>query len=52
LLKGTVNFTPNTTWLQAVAWTLYLVVVMTFFVRPARTAPAPANTATPVGTPS
>ena len=45
LLKGTVNFTPNTTWLQAIAWTLYLVVVMTFFLRPARTAPAPANTA-------
>ncbi|WP_457254334.1 iron uptake transporter permease EfeU [Pedococcus sp. P5_B7] len=45
LLKGTVNFTPNTTWLQAIAWTLYLVVVMTFFLRPARTAPAPATPA-------
>jgi len=53
LLKGTVNFTPNTTWLQAVAWTLYLVVVMTFFLRPARTAPAAARPATaPVGTSS
>ena len=52
LLKGTVNFTPSTTWLQAVAWTLYLVVVMTFFLRPARTAPAPASPATAaVGTP-
>ena len=49
LLKGTVNFTPNTTWLQAIAWTLYLVVVMTFFLRPARTAPAPAAPAA-VGT--
>jgi len=45
LLKGTVNFTPNTTWLQAIAWTLYLVVVMTLFLRPARTAPAPASPA-------
>ena len=44
LLKGTVNFTPNTTWLQAIAWTLYLVVVMTFFLRPARTAPASPST--------
>jgi high-affinity iron transporter len=52
LLKGTVNFTPATTWLQAVAWTLYLVVVMTFFLRPARTAPAPAGpTPATVGTP-
>lgn len=35
LLKGTVNFTPNTTWLQAIAWTTYLAVVMTLFLRPA-----------------
>jgi high-affinity iron transporter len=52
LLKGTVNFTPATTWLQAVAWDLYLVVVMAFFLRPARTAPAPAGpTPATVGTP-
>lgn len=36
LLKGTVNFTPATTWLQAVAWTLYLVPVMTLFLRGVR----------------
>jgi high-affinity iron transporter len=49
LLKGTVNFTPNTTWLQAVAWLLYLVPTMTVFVlrtrqptKPAPTASAPA----------
>lgn len=35
VLKGTVNFTPNTTWLQAIAWTTYLAVVMTLFLRPA-----------------
>ena len=53
LLKGTVNFTADTTWLQAVAWTLYLVVVMTFFLRPAQTAVAPASpAAAPVGTPT
>ena len=37
LLKGTVNFTPNTTWLQAVAWLLYLVPTMTVFVLRTRT---------------
>lgn len=49
LLKGTVNFSPNTTWLQAIAWLLYLVPTMTVFVlrtrtpRPtAPTAPAPS----------
>jgi high-affinity iron transporter len=52
LLKGTVNFTPATTCLQAVAWALYLVVVMAFFLRPARTATAPAGpTPATVGTP-
>ncbi len=33
LLKGTFNFSPNTTVLQAVAWAAYLVIVMTLFVR-------------------
>ena len=47
LLKGTVNFSPDTTWLQAVVWVLYLVPTMTVFLlrtrRPAPTAPtAPA----------
>lgn len=32
LLKGTVNFTPATTWLQAVAWILYVVPVLTIFL--------------------
>jgi high-affinity iron transporter len=48
LLKGTVNFTPNTTWLQAIAWLLYVVPTMAVFLvkthtpRPtAPTAPAP-----------
>jgi high-affinity iron transporter len=36
LLKGTVNFTPNTTWLQAVVWVAYVAVTMTCFFRVVR----------------
>ncbi len=46
LLKGTVNFTPATTWLQAVAWILYVVPVLTIFlitVNRATTARRPAT---------
>jgi high-affinity iron transporter len=32
LLKGTINFSPATTWLQAVAWTLYAVPVLAVFI--------------------
>ncbi|MEO7422269.1 MAG: iron uptake transporter permease EfeU [Ornithinibacter sp.] len=39
LLKGTLNFTPQTTWLQAIAWVLYVGTVMTLFLRPARQSP-------------
>jgi high-affinity iron transporter len=46
LLKGIFNFSPVTTWLEAIAWVLYAVPVMTLFVlgvrrRGARSAPAP-----------
>jgi high-affinity iron transporter len=37
LLRGTVNFTPATTLLQAVVWVLYTGVVLTLFLRPQRT---------------
>ena len=48
LLKGTLNFTPQTTWLQAIAWVLYVGTVMTLFLRPARQSPiAPAGPASP-----
>ncbi|WP_372592650.1 iron uptake transporter permease EfeU [Actinotalea sp.] len=33
LLKGTVNFTPATTWLQAIAWVAYTVPVTVLYVR-------------------
>jgi len=47
VLKGIFNFSPATTWLELIAWVLYIVPVMTLFVRlvwfsgppPARVAP-------------
>ncbi|CAD6001823.1 iron uptake transporter permease EfeU [Agreia sp. COWG] len=50
LLKGTVNFSPATTWLEAVVWTLYVVPTMIIFLRTvfrktpaASTAPLPTS---------
>jgi high-affinity iron transporter len=36
LLKGVFNFSPQTTWLQAAAWTAYLVVTLSLFLRGVR----------------
>jgi high-affinity iron transporter len=33
LLKGTFNFSPATTWLEAVVWLLYVIPTMTLFYR-------------------
>jgi high-affinity iron transporter len=56
LLKGVLNFSPATTWLEAAAWLLYVVPVMTLFFRPARSkatpTPARTSTATPAPEPS
>ena len=52
LLKGTLNFSPATTWLQAVVWVLYVVPVMALFFLPARTTPAAAVASTPVASAS
>ena len=53
ILKGTLNFSPATTWLQAVAWVVYVAVTMTLFFRQIsrshRPAPSPA---VPAGTAS
>lgn len=49
LLRGTVNFTPATTWLQALVWLVYIVPVSAFFFAPRRAAaPAPAPAQPPV----
>ncbi len=37
LLKGTLNFSPATTWLQAIVWVAYAVPVMTIFLVRSRT---------------
>jgi high-affinity iron transporter len=46
VLKGTLNFSPATTWLEAVVWVLYVAVTMTLFLREIRRsnrrAPVPA----------
>jgi high-affinity iron transporter len=34
LLRGTINFTPQTTWLQAAGWLLYVVPVGWLFLHP------------------
>jgi len=48
LLRGILNFTPQTTVAQAIAWVAYLVPVMTLFLLSGRTASA----ATPARVPS
>ena len=44
LLKGTLNFSPATTWLEAGAWLLYVVPVLFFYLRANRVAAPPAVT--------
>ncbi len=53
LLKGTINFSPRTTVLEAVAWLAYLVPVMTLFVRTVRRGSSPRRRAVaPVPSPN
>ncbi len=47
LLKGIFNFSPNTTWLQAVAWVLYVGIVLTLFLRPVKVASSPPPSPAP-----
>lgn len=47
LLKGVLNFSPRTTWLEATAWLLYLVPTMTIFLARARSTATAAPTPAP-----
>lgn len=44
LLKGTLNFSPRTTWLELVVWFAYVVPVLVCFVRLAWRPPSPPRT--------
>jgi high-affinity iron transporter len=43
LLKGTLNFSPATTWLEAIVWLAYVIPVMVIFIRSGRRNTAPAR---------
>jgi high-affinity iron transporter len=47
ILKGIFNFSPATTWLEAVAWVLYVVPTLTAFLWVARGSRPPAAAPTP-----
>jgi high-affinity iron transporter len=49
LLKGTLNFSPATTWLEATAWILYVVPVLALYLQSYRRAlrPSPGAPAAP-----
>jgi high-affinity iron transporter len=47
LLKGVFNFSPRTTWLEAIVWLCYVIPVLALFFRPARTPTPPAKAAAP-----
>ncbi|WP_309616885.1 iron uptake transporter permease EfeU [Salinibacterium sp.] len=51
LLKGTLNFSPATTWLEAIVWLAYVIPVMTIFVASGRRASATARPRTASASP-
>jgi high-affinity iron transporter len=51
LLKGVFNFSPETTWLQAIVWVAYVAVTLYVFLRRTRTSQVvPIEQATPAPT--
>jgi high-affinity iron transporter len=46
LLKGVFNFSPQTTVLEAVVWVLYVAIVLTLFLKPAKSTKSPADAST------
>lgn len=46
LLKGTVSFSPQTSWLEAAVWLAYFIPVMTLFIMAVRRGHQPAKTPT------
>jgi len=54
VLKGVLNFSPATTWLQAIAWTAYVVPISVLYVRTVWGGPPPppaASASTPTRAP-
>jgi len=47
LLKGIFNFSPATTWLEAIAWVVYVVPVLTIFITTVRRHDARSETIAP-----
>jgi high-affinity iron transporter len=53
LLKGTINFSPATTWLQAIVWCAYVIPVILIFARMVRRqSPRPAQSTPAQPTPT
>jgi high-affinity iron transporter len=48
ILKGILNYSQQTTWVQAIAWLAYVGVVLTIFLWPRKTTPSQNSTVTPI----